>query len=62
MARAGLALAEWSQSWFPDPAVVAFLGVVVVFLLGVLAGEDPARVAFEGGKSFWALAAVTIQS
>ena len=31
MARAGLALAEWSQSWFPDPAVVAFLGVVVVF-------------------------------
>jgi short subunit fatty acids transporter len=52
MARAGLALAEWSQSWFPDPAVVAFLGVVVVFLLGVLAGEDPARLAFEGARAF----------
>jgi short-chain fatty acids transporter len=61
MERAGLALAEWSQSWFPDPAVVAFLGVVVVFLLGVLTGEDPARLAFEGGKSFWALVPFTMQ-
>jgi hypothetical protein len=36
LARAGLALAAWSEHWFPDPAVIAFLSVV--FVLGVLAG------------------------
>jgi short-chain fatty acids transporter len=61
LARAGLALAAWSERWFPDPLVVAFLGVVVVFLLGVLAGEQPARLAFEGGKGFWALVPFTMQ-
>ena len=61
LARAGLALAAWSERWFPDPLVVAFLGVVVVFVLGILAGEDPARLAFEGGKSFWALVPFTMQ-
>ena len=61
LARIGLALAQWSERWFPDPAVVAFLGVAVVFLLGVFAGEDPARLAFEGGKSFWALVPFTLQ-
>lgn len=61
LARAGLALAAWSERWFPDPAVIAFLGVVVVFILGVLAGENPARMAFEGGKSFWALVPFTMQ-
>ena len=54
-------MAAWSERWFPDPAVVAFLGVVVVFVLGVLAGEDPARLVFEGGKSFWALVPFTMQ-
>ena len=61
LARAGLALAAWSERWFPDPAVVAFLGVVAVFVLGVLAGEDPGRMAFEGGKGFWALVPFTMQ-
>jgi short subunit fatty acids transporter len=41
-------LAAWSEHWFPDPAVVAFLGIVVVFVLGVFAGEDPGRMALEG--------------
>src|SRR5207244_3802280 len=54
-ARVGLALAGWSERWFPDPMVVALLGVVVVFALGVLGGVSPARLASEGGKSFWAL-------
>jgi len=61
LARAGLALAAWSERWFPDPAVVAFLGVVAVFVLGVFAGEDPGRMAFEGGKGFWALVPFTMQ-
>ena len=60
-ARAGLALANWSQSWFPDPAVVAFLGIVVVFLVGVLAGEEPVRLAFEGSPN-GALAALNLNT
>ena len=60
-ARAGLALAGWSERWFPDPLVIALLGVVVVFVLGVLSGVSPARLAFEGGKSFWALVPFTMQ-
>jgi short-chain fatty acids transporter len=60
LARAGLELAAWSERWFPDPAVVAFLGVVV-FVLGVFAGEDPGRMVFEGGKGFWALVPFTMQ-
>ena len=60
-ARAGLALAGWSERWFPDPMVIALLGVVVVFVLGVLSGVSPARLAFEGGKSFWALVPFTMQ-
>src|SRR5712691_3651830 len=60
-ARIGLALATWSERWFPDPMVIALLGVVLVFILGILSGVSPARLAFEGGKSFWALVPFTMQ-
>src|SRR5882757_2740130 len=60
-ARAGLALAAWSERWFPDPLVIALMGVVVVFVLGVLSGVEPGRLVFEGGKSFWALVPFTMQ-
>jgi len=60
-ARVGLALAGWSERWFPDPLIIALLGVVVVFALGVLNRVSPARLAFEGGKSFWALVPFTMQ-
>jgi short-chain fatty acids transporter len=61
LARVGLALAAWSERWFPDPLVIALLGVVVVFILGVLSGVDPGRLVFEGGRSFWALVPFTMQ-
>jgi short-chain fatty acids transporter len=61
LARAGLALAAWSERWFPDPFVIALLGVVVTFILGVLSGVDPARLVLEGGKNFWALVPFTMQ-
>src|SRR6266446_3527251 len=60
-ARVGLALAAWSERWFPDPMVIALLGVVFVFVLGVASGVSPARLAFEGGKSFWAPVPFTMQ-
>ena len=48
LAKIGLALANWSEKWFPDPLVFAFAGVVVVFIIGLLLHEpaetgDPGR-------------------
>jgi len=59
--RFGLWLAGWSEKWFPDAWVFALLGVVVVFLLGLLMGERPTKLAIEGGKSFWSLVPFTMQ-
>src|SRR5271169_3238983 len=59
--RFGLCLAEWSEKWFPDAWVFALIGVVVVFVFGVLIGESPSKLAIEGGKSFWVLIPFTMQ-
>ncbi len=61
VARLGLALTHWSEKWFPDPLVFAFIGVIAVFLLGTLAGESPSKLAIQAGKSFWVLAPFTMQ-
>src|SRR5579862_10029047 len=61
MVRIGLALSNWSERWFPDPLVFALVGIVVVFLIGVAAGEKPANLAVQGGKSFWSLIPFTMQ-
>lgn len=61
LVRWGLALAEWSERWFPDPLVFSLLGVLVVFVLGVILGERPSRLAVEGGKAFWSLVPFTMQ-
>jgi short-chain fatty acids transporter len=37
------------------------IGVVVVFVFGVLIGESPSKLAIEGGKSFWVLIPFTMQ-
>src|ERR1022692_4134921 len=61
VARCGLALANWSERWFPDPLVFAFIGIVVVFLTGLLLRESPSKLAIAGGKSFWSLVPFTMQ-
>ena len=61
LARVGVALANWSERWFPDPLVFALLGIAVVFLIGVAAGEKPINLAIQGGKSFWSLIPFTMQ-
>jgi short-chain fatty acids transporter len=61
MARFGLALSNWSERWFPDPLVFALLGIVVVFIFGLLLRESPAKLAIQGGKNFWALVPFTMQ-
>ncbi len=61
LVRAGLALANWSERWFPDPLVFAFVGVAVVFASGVATGESPGNMAFQAGKGFWTLVPFTMQ-
>src|SRR5271169_5327130 len=61
LARIGVALSNWSERWFPDPLVFALVGVVVVFLIGVAAGEKPVDLAIQGGKGFWSLIPFTMQ-
>src|SRR5215472_14739451 len=59
--RFGLTLANWSERWFPDPLVFALLGIVVVFVVGVLLHQSPVNLAVQGGKNFWALVPFTMQ-
>ena len=61
LVRFGLGLANWSERWFPDPLVFALLGIVVVFVVGLLLRQSPAKLALQGGKSFWALVPFTMQ-
>ena len=57
----GLWLAEFSERWYPDPLVFAFLGIVVVFLTGVSLREHASDLAVQGGKNFWTLVPFTMQ-
>jgi len=63
----GLALANWSERWFPDPLVFALLGIVVVFLVGLVLqqglplNQRAAKLAIQGGKNFWTLVPFTMQ-
>ncbi len=61
LARVGLALANWSERWFPDPLVFAFVGIVVVFGAGLLLHEPASKLAIQGGKGFWTLVPFTMQ-
>jgi short-chain fatty acids transporter len=59
--RLGLGLANWSERWFPDPLVFALLGIVVVFIVGLLLHQSPTKLAIQGGKNFWSLVPFTMQ-
>jgi len=61
LARIGLVLADWSERWFPDPLVFAFVGIVVVFVTGLLLHEPASKLAIQGGKGFWTLVPFTMQ-
>ena len=61
MQRAGLALAQWSEKWFPDALVFALLGIFIVFCFGLILGESPVKLSVQGGKAFWTLVPFTMQ-
>lgn len=59
--RIGLWLAEFSERWYPDPLVFAFIGIVVVFSFGIVLREHASTLAIQGGKNFWTLVPFTMQ-
>src|SRR6202166_4049462 len=61
LVRFGLSLANWSERWFPDPLIFALLGIIVVFVVGLLLHQSPAKLAIQGGKNFWTLVPFTMQ-
>jgi short-chain fatty acids transporter len=61
LVRFGLRLANWSERWFPDPLIFALVGIVVVFVAGLLLHQSPAKLAIQGGKNFWTLVPFTMQ-
>src|SRR5579863_10185165 len=61
LVRVGLGLANWSERWFPDPLIFALLGIVVVFVVGLLLHQSPSQLAIQGGKGFWSLVPFTMQ-
>jgi short-chain fatty acids transporter len=61
LARAGVALADFCQRWFPDAFVFALAAVLFVFLFGLFVGEQPMKLVEEFGGGFWQLVPFTMQ-
>jgi short-chain fatty acids transporter len=61
LARAGMAIADACERWFPDAFVFALAAVILVFALGLALGEKPGRLVVEFGGSFWSLVPFTMQ-
>jgi short-chain fatty acids transporter len=57
----GVALADWSQCWFPDAFVFALLALIIVFIGGMLAGSRFWDVVDYFGQGFWSLIPFTVQ-
>ena len=60
-ARLGMGLADWSQKWFPDAFVFALVGLLIVFVAGLLAGVGVRDLVKYFGDGFWGLIPFTMQ-
>ena len=60
-ARLGMALADWSQKWFPDALVFALGGLIIVFISGLLVGVPAKDLVKYFGDGFWSLIPFTMQ-
>ena len=59
--RVGVAMADWSQQWFPDAFIFALIGVGIVFLAGLLIGTPARDLVKYFGDGFWSLIPLTMQ-
>lgn len=61
LARLGLAIADWSERWFPDAFIFALLALVIVALGALLLGAPLSAVMVSFGSGFWSLIIFTMQ-
>ena len=61
LARLGMALADWSERWFPDAFVFALVAILFVFVAGLLAGSAVRDLVKYFGDGFWILIPFTMQ-
>ena len=61
LARAGAAIADLTEKYFPDAFIFALAVVVIVFVGGLLLGESPGTLTREFGNGFWVLIPFTMQ-
>src|SRR2546430_5479998 len=59
--RVGIAISDWTERWFPDAFVFALVGIVVVFVAGLLLRRGPAQLTHDFGGGFWSLIPFTMQ-
>lgn len=60
-ARMGMALADWSERWFPDAFIFALVALVVVFVAALFAGAALRDVIQFFGEGFWSIIPFTMQ-
>src|ERR1700723_67862 len=60
-ARLGMALADWSERWFPDSFVFALAVIVLVFAGGIFLGSTLRDLIKDFGEGFWSLIPFTMQ-
>ncbi len=60
-ARLGMALADWSQRWFPDAFIFALLAIIIVFVAGLILGTGVRDLIKYFGEGFWSLIPFTLQ-
>jgi short-chain fatty acids transporter len=61
LARVGMALADWSERWFPDSFVFSLIMLVVVFIAGLALGTPVRNLVQFFGQGFWSLIPFTMQ-
>lgn len=59
--RLGLALADWSERWFPDAFVFALVALIVVFAAALFAGTALRDAVQFFGQGFWSIIPFTMQ-
>src|SRR6266850_6398687 len=62
VARAALALTDWSERWLPDAFIFALLATVVVIVAALTATPSgPLQIVDAWGRGFWELIPFTLQ-
>jgi len=61
LARAGAAVADLCERYFPDALVFALAAVLLVLAAGLALGETPVKLVGEFGRGFWGLVPFTMQ-